>query len=231
MKGRATTKEKAAAGGTSERRTAKSPAKRMGRPTLDQAGTIEAAILTAATRLFLDKGYDGTTMEAAALAAGISKRTLYLRYSTKSDLMKAVVKERVTSWAVAASANNPDPHENCGDRLSRHAERLAHALGADEVRDSDRLSRSTASRFPELAKYLYDIGYRYELDFLANEIREGTSSDPVPARDPQLIARQLLSMITGWRRTEEMVRDISKAEAAVFARNAVNVLFSGRASW
>lgn len=231
IKDRAIIKKKAEVVDRSAGQTARPHGNRIGRPTLDQAGTIDAAILEAATRLFLDKGYDGTSMEAVALAAGISKRTLYLRYSTKSDLIKAVVKERVARWAVAASANNLGRDKSFRDRLTRHAETLVHALGDEEVRDFDRLSKSTAARFPELAKYLYDVGYRYELDFLTNEIREGTSCDPVPARDPELIARQLLSMITGWRRTEEMVRDISAAEATEFARNAVKVLFSGREIW
>jgi AcrR family transcriptional regulator len=204
---------------------------RVGRPTLGQAGAIEEAILAAATKLFLTKGYDGTSMEAVALVAGISKRTLYLRYGSKEALMKGVVEDRVASWAVAASVNNEGLPDDLRTRLTRHAETLAHALGDSEVRDFDRLTRSTASRFPELARAFHDIGYRYELEFLATEIRNGTAGDAVPARNPERTAQQLLSMIIGWRRTEELVREIDRAEAAEFARNAVEMLFSGRECW
>lgn len=204
---------------------------RIGRPTLGEAGAIEAAILAAATKLFLAKGYDGTSMEAVALAAGISKRTLYLRYGSKEALMKGVVEDRVASWAAAASVNDVNLPEDLKGRIIRHAETLMHALGNSEVRGFDRLTRSTAARFPEFARAFHDIGQRYEVAFLAAEIRNGTSGDAVPARNPERIALQLLSMLIGWRRTEELVREIDPAEAAGFARDAVEVLFSGRESW
>ena len=204
---------------------------RIGRPTLGEAGAIDEAILAAAAKLLLTKGYDGTSMEAVALAAGVSKRTLYLRYSSKEALMKGVVDDRVASWAAAAGANDHSLPADFKARLIRHAQTLAHALGNREIRDFARLTDSVAMRFPELAKMFYDVGYRYELDFLTEEIRNGTASDAVPARDPQLVARQLLSMIIGWRRTEESVREIDAAEADAFAKNAVEVLFAGRQGW
>lgn len=204
---------------------------RIGRPTLGEAGAIDREILAAATKLLLTKGYDGTSMEAVARAAGVSKRTLYLRYSSKEALMKGVVDDRVASWAAAASVNNENLPKDFKARLIRHTQTLAHALGDSEIRDFARLMQSTAARFPELAKMFYDVGYRYELGFLTEEIRNGTAADAVPARNPELVARQLLSMIIGWRRTEESVREIDAAEADEFARNAVEVLFGGRESW
>jgi len=177
-------------------------------------------------------------MTAQALHKTLTKQQMWVtkirgRNSPPSrrKLMRAVVQERVASWSANASTNNLDESEDFKSRLVRHAETLAHALGDNEVRDFERPSRASSSRFPELAKMLHDIGYRYELEFLAEEIRKGTSLDAVPARNPELIARQLLSMIIGWRRTEETVRDIDRAEAAEFAKNAVAVLFFGRESW
>lgn len=74
-----------------------------GRPPKDQAGTIEADILKAAIALFDEFGFDGAAMEAIAARAGISKRTLYMRYSDK----KAILKDVITS--IVARARQPDP--------------------------------------------------------------------------------------------------------------------------
>lgn len=170
-------------------------------------------------------------MEAAALAAGISKRTLYLRYGSKEALLKGVVEARVASWSAAASARNVNWPRDFKARMIQHAQTLAHSLGMKEIRDFDRLAQSTALRFPELAKAFYEIGYRYILEFLAEEIRNGTVSDAAPARNPERIAQQLLSMIVGWHRTEDLIRELGDTEVAEFAENAVETLFSGREAW
>lgn len=204
---------------------------RMGRPPSKRAGEIEEAILSAAKELFLSLGYEATSMEAVAQAAGVSKRTLYIRHSTKEALIKAVVEDRVRNWSNEASARNSDVPEKFPDSLKRHAQTFVHMLANPEVRQFDRLIMTTAQRFPEIAETFYNVGYNYELGFLTNEIIRGTQDDAVPPKEPRRVALQLLSMIQGWRRTEETVRTISAEEAAEFASQAVDVLLRGRDSW
>lgn len=50
-----------------------------------------AQITGAARTLFLTKGFAGTSMEAIADEAGVSKQTLYRHFETKVDLLGAVV--------------------------------------------------------------------------------------------------------------------------------------------
>ena len=203
----------------------------MGRPPRNRSGEIEEAILTAAKELFLSIGYGATTMEAVALAAGVSKRTLYVRHATKDQLMTAVVEHSVLRWSRDATDRAGDLPADFRERMNRHACVFAQALADSEIQQFDRLITSTASLFPEVARTFYEVGYRYELGFLAEEIAQGTRNDPVPARRPERVAQQLISMIMGWRRTEETVRTISSEEATEFAHDAVELLFRGRASW
>lgn len=207
------------------------PNRRTGRPPNKKAGQIDEAILSAARDLFLSAGYEATSMEAVAQAAGVSKRTLYARHSTKEALMKSVVEDRVQRWSTEASAGNVDLPDDFSERLKRYAQILMESLGNPEVRQFDRLILTTASRFPEIAQSFYEIGYNYELRFLTGEIIAGTKNDPAPPVDPERAARQLLSMIQGWRRTEETIREVSREEAARFAADAVDVLLRGRESW
>jgi AcrR family transcriptional regulator len=207
------------------------PVRRMGRPPSKMAGEIEEAILSAAKELFLSLGYEATSMEAVAQAAGVSKRTLYIRHSTKEALIKSVVEDRVRNWSNEASARNSEVPESFPDSLKRHAQTFVHMLANPEVRQFDRLILTTAQRFPEIAETFYNVGYNYELGFLTDEIIRGTQDDAVPPKEPRRVALQLLSMIQGWRRTEETVRTISADEAAEFASQAVDVLLRGRDSW
>lgn len=55
-----------------------------------QAAATRRAILDAAQRLFDEQGYPGTTMEAVAAAAGVSLKTVYLAFSTKAGLLRAL---------------------------------------------------------------------------------------------------------------------------------------------
>jgi len=62
-----------------------------GRPPADRAGDVEARLLAAATRLFLERGYDGTSCDQVALDAGAGKASIYARYANKHALFCAVI--------------------------------------------------------------------------------------------------------------------------------------------
>lgn len=53
----------------------------------------EAAIVRAARETFLAQGYDAASMDQIALAAGVSKRTVYNRFRSKEDLFAAAIEE------------------------------------------------------------------------------------------------------------------------------------------
>lgn len=55
-----------------------------------QAAATRRAILDAAQRLFDEQGYPATTMDAIAAAAGVSLKTVYLAFSTKAGLLRAL---------------------------------------------------------------------------------------------------------------------------------------------
>jgi AcrR family transcriptional regulator len=132
---------------------------RRGRPTRAEASAIEQRIREEALAAFLERGFDGTTMQAVAAAAGVTKRTLYAKYPDKEALFGAVV-----PWALAglpfAGLRAPegdlatvlrslghqvidrlvDPHAVKVRRLAvREATRIAaldHAAGLDLWRDN-----------------------------------------------------------------------------------------------
>ena len=62
-----------------------------GRPRAADVGKLEDNIIAVAGELFLRHGFDGTSMDAIAEKARISKRTLYSRHADKSALFNTVI--------------------------------------------------------------------------------------------------------------------------------------------
>jgi TetR/AcrR family transcriptional regulator, regulator of autoinduction and epiphytic fitness len=87
-----------------------------------QAAQTRQEILAAAQRLFLERGYAGTTLAAIAKAAGVVVETIYRAYGSKAELFKAVVRAAVAGGAdrarvpveqrpaIAAVIAETDPH-------------------------------------------------------------------------------------------------------------------------
>ena len=48
--------------------------------------------------MFMKFGFDGTSMDSVAEAAGMSKRTVYARYRDKNELFRAVQRNLIDRW-------------------------------------------------------------------------------------------------------------------------------------
>ncbi len=75
-----------------------------GRPTREEALRRDARLLDVATTLFMERGFDGTSIDAVAETAGVSKPTVYARYHDKRDLFAAVLRGRIREWLAPISA-------------------------------------------------------------------------------------------------------------------------------
>jgi AcrR family transcriptional regulator len=68
-----------------------------------QAAQTRQDILAAAHRLFLERGYAGTTIASIAEAADVVVETVYRAYGGKTELFKAVVRAAVAGGAARAA--------------------------------------------------------------------------------------------------------------------------------
>lgn len=74
-------------------------------------------ILTAATRLFLNRGYEKTSIDEIGVAAGLSGPAIYYHFRSKSDLLLRVV-DRAQESALKVTASLLDPALDPLDALS-----------------------------------------------------------------------------------------------------------------
>ena len=110
-------------------------------------------LLAAALDLFVEKGFAATRVEEVAQRAGVSKGTLFLYFSSKEELFKAVVREnisgRFTEWN-----NEFDHFEGSSQAILRYClfswwERI----GSTKASGIPKLMISEAQNFPELARF------------------------------------------------------------------------------
>ena len=73
-------------------------------------------IVHAAASLLASKGYEATSLDDVAAAAGITKGTVYYHFDSKEALYWAVVAPNVAKTVLRAEeavARNPSPREMC----------------------------------------------------------------------------------------------------------------------
>jgi AcrR family transcriptional regulator len=64
-----------------------------------QVGRNRTAVLEAARRVFLARGYAGATLDGIAEEAGFSKGVVYSQFASKADLFMTLLDERITERA------------------------------------------------------------------------------------------------------------------------------------
>lgn len=113
-------------------------------------------LLEAALDLFVEKGYAATRAEEVAVRAGVSKGTLFLYFTSKEELFKAVVREnlaRTVSEGASALEGFDGP---TGDLLTHLMQQWWTRYGATKASGISKLIISEASNFPELARFYQD---------------------------------------------------------------------------
>ena len=68
---------------------------RPGRPRREFAGEVEERILDAASKVFLERGFDGASIDEIAVEAHAGKPTIYARYPGKEALFSAVLARKI----------------------------------------------------------------------------------------------------------------------------------------
>ncbi len=170
---------------------------RGGRPKRDEVALREARLLEVATAMFIERGFDATTIDAVAEAAGIAKRTLYARYSDKAALFAAVLRQLIERWLVPFSTYEADetmPLEAALGGLARH---ILEASLKPEAIAVQRILSAQAPRFPELARLGFEEGGLKAVQATAALIRRHAERGTIRVESPELAAEQFLSLVTG----------------------------------
>lgn len=110
-------------------------------------------LLAAALELFVEKGFAATRAEEVAKRAGVSKGTLFLYFSSKEELFKAVVRENI-SGRFDEWSQELDAYEGNSAELLRYCITVWwERVGSTQAAGISKLMMSEAGNFPELAAF------------------------------------------------------------------------------
>lgn len=110
-------------------------------------------LLDAALDLFIEKGFAATRAEEVAKLAGVSKSTLFLYYSSKEALFKAVVRETITGRLAEWCTELAQFQGSTPDLLRYGVHAWWTHIGNTKVAGISKLMMSEARNFPELADF------------------------------------------------------------------------------
>lgn len=181
------------------------------------------AILAAAQTLFLANGYEGSSMDAIASAAGVSKLTLYSHFRDKEALFVAAVKT------------------TCETRLPRHLFTLGkdrsirqvlldlgHALhelaNSPESIGLHRAMVAMATQNPELSRMLFDAGPKPLLRDLEQLLTQAHVAGLLEITEPARAAEHFCALLKGGEHLRILVGYDQAHDAAEARRHVEDVV-------
>lgn len=150
-----------------------------GRPSRAVIEARGRELLDRALDMFLDTGFEATTIEAISTAIGMSRRTIYARYGDKETLFKAALQRAIGQWIVPAETLRAAEAETLEETLLGVARIWAENLQRPFGWRLARIAATEAFKRPEVAQYLRaemsgaTIGY--VADLLARRLPGGKS--------------------------------------------------------
>lgn len=123
------------------------------------------AILDAAVNLFLEKGYDATSMDEIARSAGVSKQTVYSHFEGKQGLFATAIRSTIEEYGVRQALESIDEH-TLEDDLYAVCLSFASLLVSEDAVCMFRVLTAQAAQGPELANIFWESGPAIMLDEL-----------------------------------------------------------------
>jgi AcrR family transcriptional regulator len=150
------------------------------------------AIIDAATAAFLEHGYRGTSMDAVAAAAGVSKQTVYQHFGDKQRLFRELIEATVqeASDPVYDEVRRLADSGRLENDLRDLARRLLTLVMQPRMLRLRRLVIAEARRFPELGRVFYEQGPGRTVSTLADAFAALAGQGRLRVPDPKLAATQ-----------------------------------------
>ena len=181
------------------------------------AGPKGEAIAQAALRLFLRDGYERTSVDAIAAEAGVSKRTIYNRYTDKENLFRSVLQDMFTD-SMAAFARMADAHltdvTDVGRDLTAFLKESAVTLTLAPDRIAlIRVILTEAPYFPALLRR--ERGHEGMHATLARVLGRLAEAGKLAVTDPDEAAEHLFALTLGRASNESMFSGGKLSDAQV----------------
>src|SRR3984893_8503846 len=156
-----------------------------GRPTREEAERRHARLLSPAFVLFLEKGWDGVSVEEISRQSGVAKGFIYERYTDKGALFVEAIERLMADAMGTLHLAEPLP-DDIEQGLHAFGRRLLDLVLQPEALAFHRQFIADAGRFPELAKLFVERNRL--LDMIVEVLRTYADRGIITLRDPKMTA-------------------------------------------
>jgi TetR/AcrR family transcriptional repressor of mexJK operon len=168
-----------------------------GRPTPDQAEERRGELLDAALDLFLEHGFELTTIEMIAARINMTKRTVYARYPDKASLFGAAVQRAIERQIVPQNVLEDFDEGDLAETLASIARlRIGQVMTPNGLR-LQRIINTESYRFPEIFTANLEQSARPVIDFVAGLLDRAITTGQISPTDSRLAASAFMSMVVG----------------------------------
>ncbi len=155
------------------------------------------AILNGAKSVFLRHGFEGSSMDGVAEAAGVSKMTVYRYFAGKEELFAGLIED------LCSRMFDDDPLAGMAELAPDEAlRRFAHGFAATvfdpETITLHRIVIAEAARFPELGRLFHERGPARNVAALAAYFEANADRLGRRIEDPIAAADAFLSVVRGY---------------------------------
>jgi len=181
------------------------------------------AILMTARATFLELGYHATTMSELSARLGGARATLYSYFSSKQDILCAVLEDFVAQHARDSFQILQKHNQPYIDTLREFADCFVIAVGGSDAVNLRRQAVAVAVN-SAVAKRFLAIGPARTIEEVTRFIERGIKDGEFAADDPKLAAKQLLALLGGPSSLQlEGAVKLSKRQAQRYAQAAVDI--------
>lgn len=178
-----------------------------GRPSRAQIEARNQELLDHALDLFLERGFEGTTIEAIIDDLGMARRTVYARYGDKETLFKAALQRAIDDWVVPAKELTAAETADLEQTLLAVARLMLAHVRSPLGTKLTRIASAEVFDRPEIAAYLWERTAKVSLTFLADLFCRRLS----PAAADDLALAFILLVVEGSAQNRNW-REVSEAE-------------------
>lgn len=164
--------------------------RRPGRPTLSNEELLDKAL-----DLFLEQGFERTSIDAIAASAGMAKRTIYLRYGDKESLFRAALERAIEEWIIPIEQLRAAECDDLEKTLLEVGRILVTNIMRPEGLRLLRITNAESARMPEIGAYTYRHGTGRTIAYLADLFRRRIGPDSVSMNEWQEAAFAFLYLV------------------------------------
>ncbi len=165
-----------------------------GRPTREEAERRHRSLLATAFRLFLDRGWDGVSIEEISRQSGVAKGFIYARYADKGALFAGAIEHLMADVMGTLHLADPLP-DDVEEGLVAFGRKILEIALRPEALALFRQFIAEAGRLPDLTRHFVEHNPLRHL--IIDVLRTYADRGAINLGDPRLTAEHFGILVVG----------------------------------